>query len=253
MTALAQGSAGLALVMGFALLRTLPFSAVAILLLVQSGSVAVTALVVQRPLMAVPPLLLGGGLWLIRHEAKLPDQGAAPIGGIAVGALLTILCQSQGGLALPLSIILLSVLLAATRSDRVMQLVALVAAQNGVALAFCLLAQPADPTVALLVPLACLVLPLPLAAGVLLPMLAPAPDRGRIATWLTGTPHVGRWLGWLDLAVAVAMFAATLLVPLHALAAIFAPLLGLDGLLRAWMRRRRALAPMRRGDRKSVV
>jgi hypothetical protein len=247
-TALAQGSAGLALVMGFALLRTLPFSAAAILLLVQSGSVAVTAVVVDRPLMAVPPLLLGGGLWLIRHEVKLPDQGTAPIGGIAVGALLAILCQSQGALALPLSIILLSVLLAATRSHPVMQLVALVAAQNGVALAGCLLAQQADPTDALLVPLTCLVLPLPLAAGLILPMMAPSPDHSRIRTWLTSARPMRRWLSWLDLVVAVAMFAATLLVPLHALAAIFAPLLGLDGVLRAWMRRRRsALTPIRRG------
>jgi hypothetical protein len=251
-TALAQGSAGLALVMGFALLRTLPFSAAAILLLVQSGAVAVTAVVVERPLMAVPPLLLGGGLWLIRHEMKLQDPGTAPIGGIAVGALLAILCQSQGSLALPLSIILLSVLLVATRSHRVMQLVALVGAQNGVALAGCLLPQPADPTASLLVPLACLFLPLPLAAGLFLPTMAPALDHSRIRTWLTGARHGGRhggrWLGWVDLVIAIAMFAATLLVPLHALAAIFAPLLGLDGVLRAWVRRRRsALTPMRRG------
>jgi hypothetical protein len=179
-----------------------------------------------------------------------------------------------------------------------MQLLALVGVQNGVALAASLLAQPADLTAALLVPLACLVLPLPPAAGLLMRTMLQSPDHSRIRGWLAGTglarlwlartggartggartggartgltgtgptgtgptgagptgagltrlPRATQWPGWIDLALAVAMFAATLIVPLHALAAIFAPLLGLDGVLRAWVRRKRpALTKLRRG------
>ena len=71
---------------------------------------------------------------------------------------------------------------------------------------------------------------------------------GPTGAGLTRLPRATQWPGWIDLALAVAMFAATLIVPLHALAAIFAPLLGLDGVLRAWVRRKRpALTKLRRG------
>jgi hypothetical protein len=55
MTALGQGMAGLALVMGFALLSIRQISAAAILLCVQSAAVAVAAIVARQPLMALPP------------------------------------------------------------------------------------------------------------------------------------------------------------------------------------------------------
>ena len=76
-------------------------------------------------------------------------------------------------------------------------------------------------------PFAGLVLPLPLAAGLLIPPL----------TWQGR--RTARWLGWIDLALSIAVFAATLIVPLHAMAAIFAPLLGFDGVMRSFTRRRR--------------
>jgi hypothetical protein len=52
------------------------------------------------------------------------------------------------------------------------------------------------------------------------------------------------WFGWLDLGLSVAVFALTLLVPLDSLASVFAPLLGLDGVLRSCQRRKReAMSP----------
>jgi hypothetical protein len=275
MTALAQGSAGLALVMCFALLRTGQISAAAILLAVQSAAVAVTALVQHQPLMAVPPVFLaagvwGGGRWLMRHHDLTLDPWTAPMGGaklgIGAGAVLAILCQSQGGLALPSAIILLSILLAATRPHPLMQVVALVAAQNGLALAASLVTEPASLPASLLLPLACLALPLPLAAGLLLPAMTPAPSHagpshaglnhtgpdpaglGLARAWMARLPRTAGWLGWTDLGLALAMAAATLTVPLDSLASVFAPLLGLDGVLRSCVRRnRRVLTPIRRG------
>lgn len=270
MTALAQGSAGLALVMCFALLRTSQVSAAAILLAIQSGAVAITAAVLHRPLIAIPPLALAAGIWacwtwLIGHQTLMLDPRTAPLGGaklgIGVGAVMAILCQSQGSLALPSAIILLSILLAATRSHPLMQVMALVGAQNGLALAGCFVAQSVLLPAALLGPLASLLLPLPLAAGLLVPVVAALPSRderdheaSNVAKfWMAFLNGMARWfrwfdLGWFDLALALAIFAATLIVPVDSLASVFAPLLGLDGVLRACVRRnRRALTLVRRG------
>ena len=63
MTALAAGSAGLAMVMCFAMLCTRQLRAAAIILAVQSAALAVTAIVLHQPLMAVPPLVLAAGIW----------------------------------------------------------------------------------------------------------------------------------------------------------------------------------------------
>lgn len=254
MTALAQGSAGLALVMGFALLRTGQISAAAMLLAVQSAAVAVTAAVLHRPLLALPPLMLGAGIWLLRHETPMLEPRAAPLGGakLAIGAaaILAILCQSQGSLALPLAIVLLSILLAAIRAHPLIQVIALVALQNGIALAGCLSAAPETLPAALLLPAACLALPLPLAAGLLVPAIASSPRHEPVArakSWMVGLPLPGRWLGWIDLLLAVSLFVATLIVPLDSLASVFAPLLGLDGVLSACARRNReSRSPMRR-------
>jgi hypothetical protein len=246
MTALAQGSAGLALVMCFALLVTRQVGTAAILLAVQSGAVAVTAGVLHRPLLAIPPLVLSGGIWLIRRQTQMLDPWTAPAGGaklgIGIGAVLAILCQSQGSVALPSAIILLSILLAATRSHPLMQIVALVAAQNGVALTGCLVVQPALLSAAPLLPIACLVLPLPLAGCLLVPAMASWRDPGSMRSarlWIPRISWGAAWFGWVDLGVATAMFAATLIVPLDSLASVFAPLFGLDGILRSCARQRR--------------
>jgi hypothetical protein len=243
MTALAQGSAGLALVMGFALLVTRQVTAAAILLAAQSGAVALTAVLLHQPLMAIPPLVLAGGAWLVRHET--PDPRTAPAGGaklgIAVGTVLAILCQTLGVLALPSAIVLLSVLLAATRSHKLMQAMALVAMQNGLVLAGSLVSRADALPAALLFPIACVALPLPLAAGLLIPAIVPW--RLNLARLNTAA-----WLGWIDLGLALTMLAATLVVPLASLAAVFAPLLALDGVLRSCVRRgRHTLSATRRG------
>ncbi len=259
MIALAQGGAGLALVMCFALLRTRQIAAASILLSVQSGAVALTAVVAHRPLLAVPPLLLSGGIWLIKHRTTMLEANTAPIGGaklgIVIGAVLGILCQSQGNLAIPSAIVLLSVLLAATRFHPLMHIIALVAVQNGVALAGSLVTHPVSYTIMqlspALLPFACLVLPLPLAAGLLVPALLAShgglagqrlanPEPSRIAQAGIVLMHrVRTWLGWIDLAMALAVFAVTLIVPLDFLATVFGPLLGLDGVLRSSARCKR--------------
>jgi hypothetical protein len=261
MTALAQGCAGLALVMGFALLACRQATAAAILLAVQSAAVAMTAVLLHQPLLALPPLALAVGIWLMRHET--PDPPGAPAGGaklgIGIGAVLAILCQSLGVLALPSAIVLLSILLAATRSHRLMQVVALVAMQNGLALAGGLIAPlPTAFPSELLFPISCLALPLPFAVALLAPAVgrdSPAFDlatswTARWPGWVNlGWVNLG-WidLGWVDLGLALAMAVATLVVPIEGLASAFAPLLALDGVLRSWVRRTRpALPAYRRG------
>jgi hypothetical protein len=94
---------------------------------------------------------------------------------------------------------------------------ALVGLQNGIVLT-------ATPSTRLL-PLACLALPLPLAAGI----LVPHHEQHRPANW----SHR------IDLALALAILLATLLVPLDPIASMFAPLLGFDGVLRSWQRTKR--------------
>ena len=252
MTALAQGSAGLALVMCFALLATRQVSAAALLLVAQSSAVAVTAMALHQPMIAAVPFLLAAGFWLLRHKMPMFHPRTEPVGGaklaIGAGAALVILCQSQGTLALPCAIILLSILLAATRSHPLMQLAALVGMQNGITLAACLAVPAATPPASLLVPIACL--PLPLAAGLMVSAVASSPNRQMpraMTSWLFSVPGTAIRAGWIDIGIALAIFAATLIVPLDSLASVFAPLLGLDAVLRSFTRRRRyALTPIRR-------
>lgn len=256
MTALAQGSAGVALVMGFALLRAGQVSAAVILLAVQSVAVAVTVMVLHQPLMAVPPLLLAATFWLLRRGMPMFHAQTAPIGGaklgIGIGTILAILCQSQAGLALPSAIVLLSILLAATRSHPMMHVAALVAAQNGIVLAGSFLTQPFPLPASLLLPFTCFALPLPVAAGLLIPAIVSAPNRSilqQASTWRPSRDRVATAIAWIDIGFAVAVLVATLIVPLDSLASIFAPLLGVDGVLRSCGRRsRRALPPIRRGS-----
>jgi hypothetical protein len=230
MIALAQGMAGVALVMGFALLCIRQIGAASVLLAVQCVAVAVSAVTLQQPLMAIPPVLLAVGAWFAPDYLATLGSPTSPIGGSKLGvsaaAVLAVLCQSQGNAGLPLAIVLLSVLLAATRRHALMHVMALVGLQNGVVLAGCLLG-PASIGSAVPLLIAGLVLPLPLAACLVLPAL----------TWRWA--RAARWVGWLDPALALLVFAATLLVPLDSLASIFAPLLGLDGVLRSFQRRTR--------------
>jgi hypothetical protein len=238
MTALAQGTAGLALVMGFALLCIRQIGAASILLAIQSCAVAVSAVALQQPVMAVAPLCLAAGVWFAPGRFVSLEPRTEPVGGaklgVGAGALLAVLCQSQGVLALPLAVILLSVLLAATRRHPLMHVMALVGVQNGVVLAACLTAKPDAPPAALLA-VACFLLPLTLAGGILASTL---------------TQHGGKrpdWLGWIDLGLSLAVFAATLLVPLDSLASTFAPLIALDGVMRSCQRQKRnGLSPAAR-------
>jgi hypothetical protein len=243
-TALAQGTAGLALVMCFGLLGARQVALASILLAIQGLAVAIAALAQHQPLIAAATAAIDvvGAVWFLRvasigalRSPIEPPEG--PMGGarlgVIVGAALAVLCQSSGPLALPLAVVLLSVLLAATRQHRLMQLIALVSLQNGVALAACLVVHV--PFLAL----ACFVLPLPLAAGFAL---------GGPARYDLGIPRWMRsWLGWAQLAVSVAMFAASLAVRLDPLATIFAPLIGMWGIADAWAgRHRMAQSPARR-------
>jgi hypothetical protein len=267
MTALAQASAGLALVMAFALLRCGQVRAAAIILGVQAAAVALTALIFHHPLIAVPPLLLAAGFSLLRQATPIFQAHTAPTGGaklgIGVGAALAILCQSQGAAALPTAILLLAILLAVTRSHPLMQVAAVVAAQNGIALGASLLTEPAQLPTALLLPAACLALPLPLAGGLLIAAMDSFADQNALGlpqwrpVWHDFWPSAWypswrpAWFpsrrpslpptapGWIDLGLATAILAATLLVPVDSLASIFAPLLGLDGLVRSCTRRNR--------------
>ncbi len=227
-TAFAQGGAGIALVAGFALLCVRQISVAFILITVQSIAVAVGAMAMHRPLLALPPLVLAAWLWFIRewaHQDSTEPAGGPKL-GVCAGAVLAILCQSQGNLGLPLAAALLAVLLAATRTAPFMRTIALVALQNSVIMAVCI-GLPNNVDLPLLLPLACVVLPLPLSAGLLIPAVAAQAFRNRV------------WLGWTDLVLSVAVFGATCLIPLDPIASVLAPLLGLDGVLRAETRRKR--------------
>ncbi|MDR3530213.1 MAG: hypothetical protein P4L90_06645 [Rhodopila sp.] len=268
MTALAQGGAGLALVMGFGLLRVRQLGAAAILLAVQSAAIALAAMALHRPMLALPPLVLGGGVWIVHHRMTAHEVRTAPVNGAAAGILiataLAVLCQSQGALALPLAIILMAILLAAIRPHPLMHLIALVAIQNGITLAGC----PSSPDA--LVSIAGFVLPLPLAAGLMIlapsPVSSPAYDGHRrlavldtAKSWLarpspamtrrtSGRTAHAPWFGWIQFALSIAMFAGALTVPLDPLGSIFTPLIAIDGVLRAWSgRERTASGPSRRG------
>lgn len=259
MTALAQGSAGVALVMVFGLLAIRQVSAAAILLGMQSLAVAIAALTQHQPLIAAATGLVNaiGITLLLRFMTQ--QSGAAkgafsrpdvmvrwaalarmsqPAGGakfgILVGAALAALCQSCGPLALPLAVVLLSVVLAATRRHPLMRLIAVVSLQNGIGLAACL--TTAEPLPAL----ACFFLAVPFAATLLAIPLQPG-----IVRRDTGLP---RWirlrLGWTRLLLSVGLLAASLLVPLDPIGAVFAPLIAFWGLAGAWVERERYGLPL---------
>ena len=140
--------------MSFALLRIRQIRSAASLFAVQAMASAISAISLHQPLMTLPPLLLAACLWLAPGRIAMLEPGTAPIGGakisILAGAVLAVLCQSQGALGLPLAVILLSALLAATRRHSLMHVVALMAMQNGLGLAACLIMLENDVSPTLL-------------------------------------------------------------------------------------------------------
>ncbi|WP_428483566.1 hypothetical protein [Rhodopila sp.] len=171
----------------------------------------------------------GGGAaeWAVyppENQAVAPPVGGAK-SGILIGTALAMLCQSCGPLALPLAVVLLSILLAATRRHRLMRLTALVCLQNGLTLAVCLTVRAPLPA------LACFILPLPFALGLALGDIVhrDAAVRG----WIR------KRLGWVHLAVSLGLFTASLIIPLNPLGAVFAPLIGTWGVAEAWAERKR--------------
>ena len=150
------------MVMAFALLPARQITAVSILLAFQSGAVAIAAAIAGYPTMALPPLLLAGLLWRMRTSKPEPLT-TKPIGSVRlaiIGAVvLAALCQSSSIPSAPLAVLLISMLLATVQVNPLMRLTALVGMQNGIALAGCMTLMPP------LLPLACLLLPLPFAAS----------------------------------------------------------------------------------------
>jgi hypothetical protein len=207
-------------------------------LAIQSVAVAAAAVLGQEPLMMIPPAVMLATVWAVRRCTASMDGADTPatrIPGVIPGGILALLCQSQGEIGLPLAVILLAVVLAATRRHPVMQLMAVGAMMNGIALGGYVLGWDG------LLPLACLVLPLPLAIS-----LVVKPWRF-VARAVRCTPRrAASWLGWISFAAFAAIFVATLTVPLRSLASVFAPLIAFDGLLRAWIERNRAAVPVAR-------
>lgn len=225
---IAQGAPGLALVLGLLLLHVRGGIAMAWVLLGQSALVSLAAAAASRPELAAGPLLVGAAAWAVRQRSATLGRSAPSVGprvGLPVGVALVVLCQSQGMLAQPLGLLLLAVLLAATRPQAPTQMMALVSLQNGITLAACRLEH------GLALPLLCLPLPLPLLAALGLGHPQPA--------WRLVQRRHARWCGWARFVASAGVFLATLLVPLDPLAAVFAPLFAFEALLRAWVERRR--------------
>jgi hydrogenase-4 membrane subunit HyfE len=143
MSSLAQGAAGVVLVMAFALLGVRQISAAVVLLIAQAVAVAVAAAAQHQTPAAVAELALQAlavPMGLRRLLGRLGGaQTTVPVGGtklaVIAGAVLTVLALPWGNLGLPLAVVLLALLLLATRRHPGMQLSGLLAAQNGLVLA----------------------------------------------------------------------------------------------------------------------
>lgn len=143
MTSLAQGSAGVVLVVAFALLGVRQTSAALLLLTVQAVAAAV-AVSMQHQVAAAGAVLIlqaiAAPLLLRRLLGRIGgSQTTVPAGGtklaVIAGAVLTVLALPSGALGLPLAVVLLAMLLVATRRQPVIHLAGLLAAQNGLVLA----------------------------------------------------------------------------------------------------------------------
>jgi hypothetical protein len=236
MTALAQACAGLALAAGLAMLCFRQLRGTFFCFAAQSAATAAVAVLAQQPLLMAAPAATLAAIQLLRLRTRVPLHASGLTAGVAAGMTVALLCLSAGEAGLPLAVVMLSVVLAATRADAVTQLLAVGALGNGIVLTGCLAAGDD------LLPLACLALPLPLALTLFAaPHGTVEPARPRSSRDLS--PR----FGWIELAGAMALFAATLTVPLGAIASVFAPLTAFDGIVRAWiMRTADAIPPAQR-------
>jgi hypothetical protein len=229
MTALVQGCSGLALVMGLAMLCARQPRAVFFCLVAQSALVAGAAVASHQPLMMLGPLVTTAAIGGMRRATAFPAVTAGGVVlGLVAGGILVLLCQSCGDAGVALGVVMVAIVLAATRADRVTQVLALGAMQNGLALTGCAVGDDA------LLPFAGVALVLPLAGSLL-------PRSHGVAglAWRWSPGYAARWPGWAELIGAAGLFAASLTVPLDPLASVFAPLIAFDGLVRAWIVRRR--------------
>ncbi|MFL5253927.1 MAG: hypothetical protein ACJ8AI_13725 [Rhodopila sp.] len=236
MTALAQGAAGVALVMTLALLGVRQVSAAMLLLCLQSLAVATEALAQQQPVIAGLTILVNGAaaVWMLRWHlpgfyGSAPQLGSTTL-GILAGATLATLSQSQRLIAEPLAVVLLSILLAATRRHSLLHLVALVSLQNGLSLV------AAAANASRLAALPCFLVAAPL--GVAL-----ASDQ----LWRRKPPagkRLSDMVGWAQVVTTVVFLSASLFAPLDPVGTLFVPLLAAWGLTCAWASRirRRPLA-----------
>jgi hydrogenase-4 membrane subunit HyfE len=143
MNSLAQGSTGVVLVVGFALLGVRQVRAAVALLAAQAIAVAVAIAMHHQVPAAVGELglqALAAPIILHKLVNRLSgSQSTIPAGGtklaVIAGGVLTVLALPWGELGLPLAVMLLGLLLVATRQHPVVQLAGLLAAQNGLVLA----------------------------------------------------------------------------------------------------------------------
>jgi hypothetical protein len=237
MNGLAQAGAGLALTMGVSMLCIRQVRVVFISFAVQSAAIIAVAVLARQPLLIPGSVAVSAVIWLVVRQPAATIEGRSLNLGIVAGGVLSLLCLASGETGLPLAVVLLSVVLAASRPEAVVRLVALGSLANGIALTGCLVAGDD------LLPLACLALPLPLAVGLI------ASRRDIIGTAMRWMPHTvmarAGWVqaGWAELGGAAVLFVAALTVPLDALASVFAPLIAFDGTVRAWIMRRRDASP----------
>jgi hypothetical protein len=233
MISLAQGSAGLAMAFGIALVGAQQMPTALILLIAQSLAVACAALAEDHVGIAILAAVVNGGgaAWLLRRQvprfeaATVPELTSLP--ALAAAVVLATLCQSRGALAQPLAVMLLAVLFAVTRRHKLLPVTTLLALQNGLALAAATAGAP------LLATAPGLLLAIPSA---LLWLHQPA---WRRPEW------VRRAAAWGPLAVSVLLLAASLVFPLDPIGRTFAPLIAAWGVATAWTERARPLQPSR--------
>jgi hydrogenase-4 membrane subunit HyfE len=147
MTTLAQGAVGVALVMAFALLGVTEIGGAMVLLTGQAIAVTVAMAAQNQLSVAGAELILQAvaiPMILRRLANRLGDSKTTapfgvPLGGrrlaIITGAVLTVLALPLGTLGLPLAVMLLGLLLLATRRHPIAHLTGLTAIQNGLTLA----------------------------------------------------------------------------------------------------------------------
>jgi hydrogenase-4 component F len=148
MTGPAQGAAGLAVALGFALLGTRSTSIGAKLCAVQAAVVAIGAFAQGHPWVAATELVEAGTLgwiggkrlplplWAWAASRPKPTRGGGTLSlPLAAGATLAAMSATIPGTGLPLAVILLGILLVGSRRPPFHQALGIVAGQNGLVLA----------------------------------------------------------------------------------------------------------------------